>query len=42
VTCSIGIAKHSSGMTRHDLFMKVDQALYQAKKEGKNKICAYK
>jgi len=41
VSCSMGIAKYSPGMTRHDLFMKVDQALYQAKKSGKSRICSY-
>jgi diguanylate cyclase (GGDEF)-like protein/PAS domain S-box-containing protein len=41
VSCSIGIAKYSQGMTQHDLFLKVDQALYQAKKDGKNRICAF-
>jgi len=41
VTLSIGIAKFTSGMSRHDFVAKTDRALYQAKKDGKNRICIY-
>ena len=41
VTISIGIAKCSIDMSRRDLIMKADQALYQSKRGGKNKICCY-
>lgn len=38
VTISIGIAKYSANMDRRDLIMKADQALYQAKRGGKNRV----
>ncbi len=38
VTVSIGIAGYALGLTSHELVNKADKALYQAKKEGKNKI----
>lgn len=38
VTISIGIAKYSANMDRRDLIMKADQALYQAKRSGKNRV----
>ena len=41
VTLSIGIAQYADRMDRHDLILKADSALYEAKKEGKNKISAY-
>jgi len=41
VTLSIGITKFVSGMSRYDFVSKTDRALYQAKKEGKNRVCSY-
>ena len=41
VTLSQGIAQYAKGMTSHDLILKADQALYQAKHGGKNRICAF-
>jgi diguanylate cyclase (GGDEF)-like protein len=40
MTISIGVAKYSGNMTRHDLVMRADTALYQAKRTGKNKVFA--
>ena len=42
VSISQGIAQYAQDMSPHDLVLKADQALYQAKHEGKNRICAYK
>ena len=39
---SIGIAAYITGMTRHELIQKADMALYQVKREGKNRLCLYK
>ncbi|GEM_PF-1217809 len=39
VTLSMGIAAYHQNNDGHDLILKTDQALYQAKKEGKDKIC---
>lgn len=41
VTVSIGIAKFSAAIDRRDLVMKADQALYQSKRGGKNKISCF-
>ncbi len=38
ITISVGLAVCDKSMLHHDLIRKADQALYQAKKEGKNKI----
>lgn len=38
VTLSLGVAKFKEGMGRHDFILQADTFLYQAKKEGKNKI----
>ena len=38
-TVSIGLAKYRRDNDHRDLTIKADRALYQAKKEGKNKIC---
>lgn len=40
VSLSFGLAQCTEYMNRYDLIMKSDQALYQAKKEGKNQICS--
>lgn len=41
VTVSIGIAKYSSNRDRRDMIMKADQALYQSKREGKNRVSCF-
>lgn len=38
LTVSIGIVTIETGMTYHQLFEKVDHALYQSKKDGRNRI----
>lgn len=40
MTISIGVAQYKNQMTRHELTIKADRALYTAKKEGKNRICS--
>ena len=39
ITLSMGIAAYHKNIDGRDLILKADQALYQAKKEGKNEIC---
>ena len=39
VTISMGIATCRKDINVHDFILKTDQALYQAKKEGKGGIC---
>ncbi|MFH1359964.1 MAG: diguanylate cyclase [Candidatus Omnitrophota bacterium] len=41
ITISIGAARYAGQMDRHDFVMKADQSLYQAKREGKNRICCF-
>ncbi len=41
VTLSIGISQWKKGMDRRSLITKADKALYQAKREGKNRICCF-
>ena len=41
MTLSIGIAQHKDRMTRQDLTNKADNALYQAKGQGKNRVCVF-
>jgi diguanylate cyclase (GGDEF)-like protein len=38
VTCSFGVAQHRVGGTERDLFAAADQALYHAKRNGKNRV----
>ena len=38
MTVSMGIAKSSKDMNRHDLILKADAALHKAKKDGKNRV----
>lgn len=42
VTVSGGVAIYQEGLSKEDLISRVDQALYKAKAEGKNKICIFK
>jgi len=42
VTCSIGIGRYpQDGRTRGELYRCADEALYQAKAAGKNRICFF-
>lgn len=41
ITLSIGIAAYSNNIDRHELVLKADRALYQSKKEGRNRISVY-
>lgn len=36
---SIGVAVKEEGMTYRQLYKKADEALYQAKKQGKDRLC---
>lgn len=38
LTCSIGVASYKSGEDAHSLLNRVDQALYEAKRSGRNKV----
>lgn len=40
VTCSVGLAEHTTGETAEQLTTRADQALYQAKHEGRNRLNA--
>lgn len=43
VTISMGVAMfHDDGKTSSELVGKADEALYQAKREGRNRVCVYK
>ncbi|MCK5012642.1 MAG: diguanylate cyclase [Candidatus Omnitrophica bacterium] len=39
VTLSLGVAGYVAGITQYRLIQNADKALYQAKQEGKNRIC---
>ncbi len=41
VTLSVGVAAYSDSVDRHDLILKADRALYQSKKEGRNRVSVY-
>jgi len=38
VTCSFGVAQHRAGGNERDLYAAADQALYRAKRNGKNRV----
>jgi GGDEF domain-containing protein len=40
VGTSIGVAYHREGTSDADFFMRADQALYEAKKAGRNRLHA--
>lgn len=40
-TLSMGLAEFENDATKESLIEKADQALYRAKKEGKNRVCVY-
>lgn len=42
LTVSVGIAVFTKGLTKDDLIGHADKALYNAKAEGKNRVCVYK
>jgi diguanylate cyclase (GGDEF)-like protein len=39
LTISVGVAVYQSGFSAEELVKRADQVLYQAKREGKNKVC---
>ena len=39
-TVSIGVARHDQGESIDELFKRVDDALYRAKNDGRNKVLA--
>ena len=37
-TCSIGVSQHYKNQPKEEFFNKVDQALYSAKNNGRNRV----
>jgi len=42
VSVSVGAGEYSAHSDRRDIILKTDQALYQAKREGKGRICCFR
>ena len=42
LTASFGVAISEKGMSEKELLYRADQAMYQAKKSGKNRVCLLK
>jgi diguanylate cyclase (GGDEF)-like protein len=42
ITCSLGVASYDEGMPPDDLIRRADEALYRAKRMGRNCVCAGK
>ena len=42
VTCSFGVAEYSRNEAIEDMLLRVDTALYQSKKEGRNRVSVAK
>ncbi|MBN1521364.1 MAG: diguanylate cyclase [Candidatus Aureabacteria bacterium] len=42
VTASIGVASYRPNITPRELIENVDNALYEAKWRGRNKVCLFK
>ena len=40
-TISLGVAAYTRGLTQHEFILRADRALYEAKREGKNRVCAH-
>ena len=40
VTLSFGLALYQQGESSHDLVQRADQALYKAKREGRDRVCS--
>ncbi|WP_052352793.1 GGDEF domain-containing response regulator [Neobacillus dielmonensis] len=41
VTCSLGVASYSAGMTKRELLFHAEQSLYESKQGGKNEVTVY-
>lgn len=41
VTISLGVVAYAKGLTQHEFILKADRALYEAKRAGKNRVCAH-
>lgn len=42
ITVSIGVTNYREGIHKEELIEQADQALYRAKREGRNRVCVYK
>ena len=40
-TISLGVAAYARGLTQYEFILKADRALYEAKREGRNRVCAH-